>query len=50
MALAARLAAWLTVRGVAGEVATLSDLLPDLPEGCKDLADVAQRLKGSRHE
>jgi hypothetical protein len=41
-ALAARLVGWLRFAGVRAEVATLADLVPDAPEGCKDLADVAK--------
>ena len=41
-ALAARLVGWLRFAGVRADVARLVDLLPDAPEGCKDLADVAK--------
>lgn len=41
-ALAARLVGWLTFAGVRADLATLADLCPDAPEGCKDLADVAK--------
>ena len=41
-ALAARLVGWLTYAGVRADVARLVDLVPDAPEGCKDLADVAK--------
>jgi hypothetical protein len=44
-ALAARLAGWLTFAGVRADVARLVDLVPDTPEGCKDLADVAATVK-----
>lgn len=44
-ALAARLAGWLTFAGVRADVARLVDLVPDAPEGCKDLADVAATVK-----
>jgi len=48
-ALAARLVGWLRAAGVRRvDVATLPDLCPDAPEGCKDLADVAEAaMKGS---
>ena len=48
-ALAARLVGWLRAAGVRRvDVATLPDLCPDAPEGCKDLADVAAAaMKGS---
>jgi len=48
-ALAARLVGWLRAAGVRRvDVATLADLCPDAPEGCKDLADVAEAaMKGS---
>lgn len=45
-ALAARLVGWLRFAGVKAEVSTMADLCPDAPEGCKDLADVAAKLKG----
>ena len=41
-ALAARLVGWLRFAGVRADVARLVDLVPDAPEGCKDLADVAK--------
>lgn len=41
-ALAARLVGWLRYAGVRAAVATLAELCPDAPEGCKDLADVAK--------
>ena len=44
-ALAARLVGWLTYAGVRADVARLVDLVPDAPEGCKDLADVAATVK-----
>lgn len=44
-ALAARLVGWLTYAGVRADVATLADLCPDAPD-CKDLADVAAKVKG----
>jgi hypothetical protein len=44
-ALAARLVGWLTYNGVYAEVGRLTDLCPDAPPTCKDLADVA-KLKG----
>ena len=48
-ALAARLVGWLRAAGVGrADVARLPDLCPDAPEGCKDLADVAEAaMKGS---
>jgi len=44
-ALAARLVGWLRFAGVRADVARLVDLVPDAPEGCKDLADVAKARK-----
>jgi hypothetical protein len=41
-ALAARLAGWLRYAGGQADVARLADLVPDAPEGCKDLADIAK--------
>jgi hypothetical protein len=41
-ALAARLVGWLRYAGVQADVARLADLVPDAPEECKDLADIAQ--------
>ena len=41
-ALAARLVGWLTYAGIRADVARLVDLVPDAPEGCKDLADVSK--------
>lgn len=41
-ALAARLVGWLQFNGVRADVARLVDLVPDAPEGCKDLADVSK--------
>ena len=45
-ALAAKLVAWLRAAGCRAEVSTLSELVPDAPPECKDLADVAHNLKG----
>ena len=45
-ALAAKLVAWLRAAGCRAEVSALADLVPDLPPDCKDLADVANKLKG----
>jgi len=50
-ALAARLVGWLRAAGCRAEVARLVDLCPDAPEGCKDLADVANATrKEPRHD
>jgi len=51
-ALAARLVGWLRFAGVRRvDVARLADLCPDAPEGCKDLADIAQAAtKGNQHD
>lgn len=42
-ALAAKLVGWLRAAGCRADVATLAELCPDAPEGCKDLADVAEK-------
>jgi len=44
-ALAARLVGWLSFAGVNADLATLADLCPDAAD-CKDLADVAAKVKG----
>ena len=44
-ALAAKLVGWLRAAGCRADVAALRELCPEAPEGCKDLADVAETLK-----
>ena len=48
-ALAARLVGWLRFAGVKADLASLSELCPDAPPDCKDLADVAKAKGTPRH-